>query len=133
MYDNFDVFRWYPETRRVVPVGGVAARNAQEAVYRLVVGDWGDECFARLAGQPEPGAPIGRHGWALLHKGTLAQVCEGDVIDGKRITGGREPHKSGSSGFVWLDPETPSRNGSTELYAHTFGLQWAHPKLRPAQ
>lgn len=70
---------------------------------------------------------ITKDGWALLHKGQ--PVLEGARLAGARgevyeITGGRPPHKPGSTGRVWVHGVGEGERSTREYFPSVVDCAW---------
>lgn len=70
---------------------------------------------------------ITKDGWALLHKGQ--PVLEGAEItcsrgEVYRITGGRPPHKLGSTGRVWVHGAGEGERATREYFPSVVDCVW---------
>lgn len=61
----------------------------------------------------------------LVHKASRKPVQYGDVVRDVAIVGGRPPHKSSSSGYVWVNEPAASKETATrEYYATVVDCYW---------
>ena len=68
-------------------------------------------------------------GMILVHDKTLIPACEGEIVKSFRgevmiLTGGRSPHKQGSTGFVWVEGDREFSASQFQFYPSVFDLVW---------
>lgn len=70
--------------------------------------------------------------YGLVNEQTYEEVCVGDVVHSFRddekdiawtVTGGRAPHKAGSTGRVYV--RRVGETGDEQFFPSVFGLAWA--------